>query len=839
MATTYTVKKGDTLNGIAQNNLSTIRNAVGDQSLTVDQATQKLAEWNNIKNANLIYVGQVITISGSSGSGTVSSTSSSVIINQFGLQSNSDGVIFVTWDWTKEHTESYQVKWQYYTGDNVYFMGSDSTVYQQQSTYTMPKNAIQVRVSIMPISQKYTVNNKDVSYWTGTWTDWKYYDTKNTPPKVPSTPSISITNYNLTITVNNIDDDAEKIIFEIVGDAAADLKLVKLTVPIGREVIYTMPVSAGKSYKARCRTARGDYLSGWSDFTNSVGTGPAATSGITVCKAKTKTSAYLEWAAVSNATSYDMEYATKKEYFDGSDQTITVTGIEFTHYEKNGLETGHEYFFRVRAVNKDGKSPWSDIKSVIIAKKPSAPTTWSSTTTGIIGELLTLYWVHNSEDASTQQYAQIELTINGQTTTETIDSTTEEDDQKTSHYSVDTSGYSEGAKILWRVKTKGIADDYSDWSIQRTIDIYSPPTLSLSLTGNGNGESIGGSNKLKAFDLFVSMAAYPTTQTPVSYHLSITADDDYEAYDDIGNSKVVSAGEEIYSKNFDTSSKKTVIQITPGDINLKTDESYTVTGTVSMNSGLIAEDTANFEVSWSDYRVEPNLEIAYDKELYLTWLSPYCEGSNGQLLKDVTLSVYRREFDGGFTKIATDLSNERVFVIDQHPALDFARYRVVSRNQKTGTVSYYDAPGYPIQEKAIIIQWDETWSNYNSLNGESFFSLNEPVWAGSLIRLPYNVDVSESYSTDYSLVEYIGRKHPVSYYGTQLGEAGSWNVEIDKNDTDTIYALRRLAIWMGDVYVREPSGMGYWAKVEVTFSQKHCELTIPVSLTITRVEGGA
>ena len=43
---------------------------------------------------------------------------------------------------------------------------------------------------------------------------------------------------------------------------------------------------------------------------------------------------------------------------------------------------------------------------------------------------------------------------------------------------------------------------------------------------------------------------------------------------------------------------------------------------------------------------------------------------------------------------------------------------------------------------------------------------------------------------------------------------------------------------MGDCYVREPSGSGYWANVTVSFSQKHCELTIPVTLNLTRVEGG-
>ena len=50
--------------------------------------------------------------------------------------------------------------------------------------------------------------------------------------------------------------------------------------------------------------------------------------------------------------------------------------------------------------------------------------------------------------------------------------------------------------------------------------------------------------------------------------------------------------------------------------------------------------------------------------------------------------------------------------------------------------------------------------------------------------------------------------------------------------------LRRLQVYPGDVYVREPSGTGYWAHVTVSFPINHCALTVSVSLSITRVEGG-
>ena len=177
-------------------------------------------------------------------------------------------------------------------------------------------------------------------------------------------------------------------------------------------------------------------------------------------------------------------------------------------------------------------------------------------------------------------------------------------------------------------------------------------------------------------------------------------------------------------------------------------------------------------------------------------------------------------------------NNGYSFITDPHPALDFARYRIVSVDISTGHVNFYDMPGYPVGEKAVIIQWDEAWSNFDAVDDAV---LEEPTWTGSLLKLPYNIDVSEASKPDVSLIKYIGRKRSVTYYGTHLGETASWNVEIPKSDKETLYALRRLSIWMGDVYVREPSGSGYWANVNVSFSQKHLNLTIPVSLSLTRV----
>jgi hypothetical protein len=206
-------------------------------------------------------------------------------------------------------------------------------------------------------------------------------------------------------------------------------------------------------------------------------------------------------------------------------------------------------------------------------------------------------------------------------------------------------------------------------------------------------------------------------------------------------------------------------------------------------------------------------------------------------ITDALLSVYRREFDGSFTEIAKDLDGElNVTVTDPHPSLDFARYRIIATSKSTGGVRYYDMPAMPVAGKAAILQWDEEWTNFDTTEGEF---QTKPRWEGSLLKLPYNIDVTDNSKPDVELVNYIGRSNPVSYYGTQTGKSATWSVAIPKSDKDTLYALRRLANWMGDVYVREPSGSGYWANVTVSYSQKHKDVTIPVTLTINRVEGGA
>ena len=881
------VQKGD--------NLTKIKNWLGTQGITT--SVSELVKLNNIKNPDLIYINQILKISGTAS--TVAKTKTSrAEIDAFGLQAESDRLVFATWNWDKpsSETENYKVMWQYDTGDGVWFVGNDGTEEYKQSTYTAPSNAKRVRFKVKPISKKKTVNKKETTYWTASWSTYKTYKFSEAEEDLtkPSTPSVEVEGLKLVAEIDNYSDtNATHIQFQIVQNNTKLFKTINSSLKTSHAAV-SCSLTAGYEYKVRCRAYKGKKYSEWSDYSDNKGTRPNAPKAIEKIRAKSATEVGLDWTHVSNAKTYEIQYTTNKTYFDRSDQVQNGPTVDASIYSSgyvSGLESGTEYFFRVRAVNDYGESGWTPIKSIIIGEKPVAPTTWSSTTTVETGKDIVFYWVHNTNDGSYQRLAQIEVTVDGETTIHDYEYTPNEDkDEPTYSKTFSTSSYAEGAKIKWRVRTAGITEAYGPWSTQRTVEVVAPPTLELSLhDADGNSKtniyeimydsdsdlylvtdntilSMNGTivkdaistegddvyigtnsdgeqvyycvriNEISNYPFYITALPGPDTQNALGYHISISANEAYDTVDSVGNKKLIKKGEVVYSQYFDTRTFNNR-RFSASDVDLENNVEYTLTCVVSMSSGLTATDSVVFTMSLSGEMYEPNADIFFNDDNYSMSIRPYCENEDGVLIGNIWLSVYRREFDGKFTEIGSDLNNtRRTFVTDLHPSLDYARYRIVAESKTTGAISFYDVPAEPINCPAVIIQWAEEWTEFDT---DSEDELEQPPWTGSLLYLPYNIDVSNDNKIDVSLINYIGREHPTSYYGTHLGETATWNVEIPKDDKETLYSLRRLAIWMGDVYVREPSGSGYWANISVSFSQKHCELTIPVTLTITRVEGGA
>mgnify|MGYP002515391193 CR=1 FL=1 len=925
-----TVQKGDTLSEIA-------RDYGNGLSYT------QLASMNGIEDPDKIYIGQVIKIK-SAVAGVTKTNPYVITITHFGLQSNVDNTLFATWTWNRKNTEHYETEWYYDSGDKVWFVGNQSTTTNKQSTYSIPSNAKQVKFRVKPIGKKLTLKDKETTAWTSGWSEWKVFNVAGTIVNTPEVPTVESDKYTITATLSNVNAttlNAAGLEFQVVKKGSNSVYKkgnVKLQSGNNAIVTWSCTVAAGYEYAVRCRAYKGGDPNGrtaslvkyseWTNYSSFVASAPAAPNRITTLYAQSKTSIYIGWTRVNNADHYEVQYTTDKRNFDFTPDALQskTTDGNVNSYELTGLDgTGAEYFFRVRAIgesnDEDDKSAWTAIKSIVMGSDPAAPTTWSSTSTAVVGEDVILYWIHNTEDGSSQKYAQIEMTIYDSSESELgvkldpifVDNSnaSDEDKDNTLSHVINTDSYKEGVVIKWRIRTAGITKitditdetGYGDWSTERVITVYAKPELYLTITDIDDNDA----SVLKSFPMFVDAITEPATQTPLSYYVAIIAEEAYQSTDEIGNVVIVNVGDVLYSKNFDIKDPLT-LKIDAGMVNLDNGIEYSLICKATMDSGLVAEASKRFTTTWSDTGYIPNAEITFDNDTLAAHIHPYCEsyviklyeaiynrsGSGFYEITDtivdmesgypvesietdifgntvankvytetgeqvyygtttsgedlyycaveeavpceVTLAVYRREYDGSFTEIATNLDNvSNVFVTDPHPSLDYARYRIVSTSIESGAIGFTDLTGLPVNEPSVIIQWDEDWVEFDHEPDEI---PEKPPWAGSMIKIPYNIDVTDTTAPDVSLVEYIGRRNPVSYYGTQMGESATWNVEIPKSDKETIYALRRLSNWMGDVYVREPSGVGYWANITVSFSLKHCTVTVPVTFNITRVEGG-
>lgn len=728
------------------------------------------------------------------------------------------------------------------------------------------------------------------------WNVTTAYEFKNNPPLKPDVPQIKIEDKTLTITLDEIDIkalDATNVEFNIVKDNKTSIHTSsKVAIKSGSNVTDTPyyyaehiynNVEYGSTYKVRARSVKTingtDKRSGWTDFSETKGTRPSAPVSLdgsrkmrVAADGSTTIFAHLEWSEVPNAESYIVQYTTVESDFENGETLPEITkdpdtGKPRTSVDILDLDVGHDYYFRVRAKNSNSEEPSapSPILHLPIGQPPAAPTTWSTPSKSVfVGEELTLNWMHNARDNSKQTGAQLKLTItkNGEDPFSPVipflvnntDSTDPDEEIQTFTYGEAISYKGDlhvrlntnhpdfkNAQIDWSVQTAGVvglSTDDSDWSVPRTVYVYEIPELNLSVVkdlDDGSSEAI---DTLDSFPFAIRADVTLTDhfiQRPVGYHLMIISESLYETADETGRTKIVNPGDSVYSKYFDGSSLD--VTLSANDIDLEPGINYTVQCAVDMSTGLSTSQYAYFTVIWDDtieYTIHADLAI--NEEAYTALITPYCLKDDGELVEDVDISIYRRTFEGSYVEIAKNVPNNRTSVTDPHPALDYARYRLVARDVNTGAISFYDMAGYPINGTSIVIQWDEAWEPFD-VTGEH--DVDGSYGSGSMLVLKYNVDVADSRKRDVEFVDYAGREHSVSYYGTKITETPQWAVTIPTDDVETIYALRRLSLWKGDVYIREPSGMGYWANVGVNFNLKGTEVATQVTLSITRVEGGA
>lgn len=770
-----------------------------------------------------------------------------------GQQGTTGTTVYASWtifsSAKRKNIDSISIVWRYRVlnskGKAIWLKGSSETVGKAASrsgAYTAPSESVAVKATVTPILTK---NGKKKA--TAAARSKSRSFATNAPVK-PNAPTVTVDGYSLTLSIQTSDQYADGAVFYLFRDNEPEpfWSSSKIDISGAGVAQQVTTLDPGHSYYARVKLLNDTVESEYSDAAAiSEITIPGQVTGLTATPLS-QTQIQVSWDATSgaaNTNGYEIEYATDQKYFGGSNATVNTVSNTTAYIN---VEIGNVWYFRVRAKNSSNISgSWSDTVSAAAGSKPNPPTTWTLESSVFVGSSITLYWAHNSADGSKPTRSQIEYSINNgpaQTIEKTHSLGPDDKDYTFNHIlQIASSTFSDGDVLRWRVRTMGIdAMGWSDYSALREIRIFAPASLSLSAPGT-----------ITVFPINIGITVTPSSQNIVSFYLAIRSRDSYDDADYMGEFQHVMAEQLIFSKNYTSLENSDTISLTPSDINLLNGQTYDIEAVVATSAGLIAEDTSEFTLDIIERDYYMDMGITVDPDSLSAALIPGCysevsEDEEGDeifdlddIVDDVTLNVYRINFDGSFTTIAEGLINDGITVIsDPHPALDNGKYRLVAVDNQTGSMYFDDIISEDLEVKGLVLQWDAKYSNYMVLDvgDEIEEAAIGDMAGGTTLKLPYNVKKNESSDLDTALVEYIGRSHPVSYYGTQKGQKSSYSTDVPKDDYETLELLRRLQVWPGDVYIRVQDGLGYWAKVEVSFDRDYDSLIMPISIDATRVD---
>lgn len=409
--------------------------------------------------------------------------------------------------------------------------------------------------------------------------------------------------------------------------------------------------------------------------------------------------------------------------------------------------------------------------SVVNIAAPLQPIILAPAANGVISteeDTITFEWLHNPIDGSLQTAAQLSYTISSQTYTVTLS-----DEQS---YTI-TNSYTNGTSITFKVRTKGVYEDYGEWSDSRTFTIYDPPNVVI--------------------------------EEPISVITGIPFDVVIDYIDNGGkfSSGTLSLTGGNYPLEVSITSTGCTIdrsQWTPDD-----GETYTYTLTVTSTTGL------TYTISWDvlnqwDLPKSIYLGIDYDTDLgyaYLTLSEPL---GNGAEVEDALLF-----------RITDD---ERICLSEQ--ALNL--YEYIDKYAPINIDYTYEIVMYSPMGAVKTLSYDgRLKSPY------AYFYFGEDDSAKAIFNSDGGFDMS--YPNE-EFVRYAGRTYPVYYDDSQIDETYSLTADLLKRSE--MLPFRRLAQNKGVCVYKSLEGAVIHAKATVSFTESYSSLYYgSISVDITRIDG--
>ena len=763
-----------------------------------------------------------------------------------GIVQGEDRRVFVQWkDKKSSKTDSYEYDWEYNDGKRWLPGSSGSASVSEagigggwyRNEWNAPDYATKARARVRPVAKKHKVGKNNKAYYSSGWSKRYEHDFSSDKMPVPDV-EVELDEDGVTVTVKVKSDDADCNYCDIEWYNGSKKVSGKNDYPCDGEASYKMTMALGANWKFRARvrstknTTKG--VSDWSGWETLTAKPSAPTKA--AAEAVSSDGAKVTWNAAAGASTYTVErVADDSAYFNSNpDEVISVDGIVGTVFMPTGMETGHRWYFRVRAVNDSGESGWSNITDTVLATEPEAPTTFDTEAAFIVGDTVRLRWTHNCEDGSEQSIAEIELKIGSDTRVITVNGSD-------LFYDLSLEGFLDGSAVEWRVRTKGVHPNWSPWSATRSFSVYERPTL-MCVAMRQDGTPLDGETPLLSYPLSVRLDASGGGNEVSGYHIAIVSASETEYMDDYGENIVVAAGETVFDADFGVQDDPFTVDLQASDgLFLRDVTYYYIIADVSMQSGLRAvSGPYNFTVDFDAEVPDPDAEIWFDTESLSASITPACYADDEEgmqtdtLVEGVTLSVLRVSQDGTVTMLQRGIPNDGTMaVIDPHADFGECWYRVIAIDTATGVSAVQEAYAAS-PHQTCCIQWDERFVTAPVADETDDEALE---FAGTRIDGLYNLEFEESGSVQSEDIEYIGRKFPVSYYGTQKGYTATYQLEFPKEDTQTYRKARQLQGLLDDVYIREPSGVGFWAHCSsVRLSRSFDSMSVKLTVEAVRVD---
>lgn len=689
-------------------------------------------------------------------------------------------------------------------------------------------------------------------------------------PEMPEIASVEVLEDGVTIEVTLKDSDPYTASFQAQASESTKFgstlnrasSLRTDTVTYAKEAVLHIAGQPSKRYYIRGRmqnvlamqdkriagswaAARPDYTSLWaywknaSDDWNSVVTKPAR------CGkpwAKGGEAVTVEWGAVPLADSYEIAYAQRADAFEASSgyQTKDTTGTRMVF---DDLEPG-SWFFWVRAANASGEGDWSAASDEIrTGKRPTAPTTWASKYVGVRGDDIEISWQHNSADGSEQADAELWLSANGSAFARIGNLGT------ATSYTLKTGQYPNGADVSWYVHTWGCmggGEGKSPASETRCLKVWDRPSPVLELPDTATFYPIAG-----------RATATASGQVPVSVTVRLLAAEPYESTLVDGTRVSVAEGDEVLRLDLDPD--EPMFDVAVGDCVLADGVAYTAELRGVMSSGLPFEASRPmlFDVEPASYTLYAEIDQAdgwavtitpsacewgredddqTDEESETADIDIEGDAEEVPYAENVVLSIYRHETDGTLTLLARNIPNDGLHGhVDRHAMLKRQAYRIAAFDTRTGLADYLDVTSELNRFNGLVIEWGASDPSLEYVRDPETGLLQEQSGdGGTVLDLPWSVDVSEGGDSDRDLLKPFGLAHPRARYGTHQNAEESWNTRIRESDSDRLAKLRSLRAHRGDAFVRQPLGSGYWAAVSPHWSRSGQGGVIDVDIDAVR-----